>query len=157
MGRKALTALRREEILRHFYLLVLEEGLEGASTVKLACRMGSSSSLLMHYFSGKEDLLHSLIEWISAAYESQFLPLLEQQPSPAVRFRFLLDTIFSAEWDNLIDGRILYAVYPLISRYPAIRKHFQENFQIFHRHLERELEAAAEASSALHRLPVWPI
>ncbi|MEZ4851774.1 MAG: TetR/AcrR family transcriptional regulator [Bacteroidia bacterium] len=53
MGRKSKAKIRRQEILSHFYEVIIEEGFEGASIGKIAKRMEVNPSLLIHYFSTK--------------------------------------------------------------------------------------------------------
>ncbi|TAE47230.1 MAG: TetR/AcrR family transcriptional regulator [Bacteroidetes bacterium] len=163
MGRKSLVAVRRLEILEHFYHLIIEEGLEGASTVKLSRRMGIRSSLLMHYFPTKEDMIQALIVWLMELYENRFLPMLEEKQSPEARFETVIDALFSPAWENLADGRVFYSCYTLIFRDEGVRARFQQTFARFHEHLCHEITRAADAglikvsdpSQSAHILISW--
>jgi len=53
MPRKNKANIRKREILEHFYEVLSNEGLEGASIAKIAKHMGVHPSLLMHYFKTK--------------------------------------------------------------------------------------------------------
>ena len=60
MGRKSKAAVRKREILEHFYNILKEEGLEKASIAKVAKRMAVNPSLLIHYFKTKEAMTVAL-------------------------------------------------------------------------------------------------
>ncbi|MFW5807507.1 MAG: TetR/AcrR family transcriptional regulator [Spirochaetota bacterium] len=61
MGRKSKALERRDEILKHYYQVILEEGYENASIAKIAAHMNTQPSLIMHYFKTKERLVFELI------------------------------------------------------------------------------------------------
>jgi AcrR family transcriptional regulator len=145
MGRKSIAKIRKREILEHFFLLVKEEGLEGASTVKLARRMKIHSSLLMHYFHTKEELIHALVEYMMELYEENYRPLIEAIPDSRDRFAYILDLLFSLDWQELAEGAVYYSCFALLFRYPLIRERFAQNYQHFHQSLVYELNLAQAA------------
>ncbi|MEM7371039.1 MAG: TetR family transcriptional regulator C-terminal domain-containing protein [Bacteroidota bacterium] len=145
MGRKSIAAIRRKEILEHLFQLIYEEGFEAASTVRLARRMDMPSSLLIHYFRTKEEMIHALIEWMIEQYEQTFLPRLEAISDPGERLDQVLSTIFGSEWDDQQNGQVFYSCFPLIFHHPKIRERYQRNYTGFHAHLLHELSLAEAA------------
>ena len=51
-GKKA--EVRKQEIIEQFYQVIVEDGLEKASLVKIAERLAVSPSLLIHHFKNKD-------------------------------------------------------------------------------------------------------
>lgn len=149
MGRKSLAAVRRKEILEELFRLIYEEGFEAASTVRLARRMGIPSSLLIHYFKSKEEMIQALINWMMKQYEEVFLPRLEEFSDPRERLQQVIETIFGSEWDNQENGQVFYSCFPLIFHHPKIKERYKENYIRFHQHLLYELELAQSAGIIL--------
>lgn len=145
MGRKSIAAIRRKEILEQLFQLIYEEGFEAATTVRLSRRMEMPSSLLIHYFKTKEEMIHSLIEWMMEEYEQAFLPRLEAIADPRQRLEQVLSTIFGSEWDDHENGQVFYSCFPLIFHRPRIRDRYQGIYVRFHQHLLHELELAHAA------------
>ncbi|MDX1909262.1 MAG: TetR family transcriptional regulator [Bacteroidia bacterium] len=162
MPKTSIASIRRLEILEHYYSLIREEGLEGASIVKLARRMEIPSSLVIHYFKTKDELIQALITYQLEQYEQQFRPRL-QMLAPEDRLSAVLAALFSQEWMELADVQVFYSCYPLIFRNTAVRIRFQELFARFHTHLTSELALAKtigliqveNISIASHMLIVW--
>ncbi|MEL6194608.1 MAG: TetR family transcriptional regulator [Bacteroidota bacterium] len=144
MPKKSIAEIRKQEIVEHFYEVIISDGFENASMGKVAKRMEVNSSLLIHYFSTKEEMILALIDFVVAKYEKTFLPLLESTGSPGERLHTVLDSIFSAEWDNLTDSRCFYSIYPLILFRPAVKVKFQELYGKFKEALVREISLAIE-------------
>ena len=64
LGRKSISDVRKPEILEHVYAVIKEEGLQGTTLSKIAEHMGVNSSLLIHYFKTKDDIMLALTEAI---------------------------------------------------------------------------------------------
>ena len=144
MPKKSIAEIRKQEIVEHFYEVIISEGFENASMGKVAKRMEVNSSLLIHYFSTKEEMILALIDFVVAQYEKTFLPILENTESPGERLHTVLDSLFSADWDNLTDSRCFYSIYPLILFRPAVKVKFQELYSKFKEALVREISLAME-------------
>ncbi|NMM48191.1 TetR/AcrR family transcriptional regulator [Marinigracilibium pacificum] len=71
MGRKSISSDRRKEILEAYKLVIRNEGIEGASIGKLAKFLSMPPSLIMHYFSSKDELIKCVAsEIISDTYDT---------------------------------------------------------------------------------------
>jgi AcrR family transcriptional regulator len=120
--------LRRREILENFYEVLKEEGLEGASIAKIAARMDIHPSLIIHYFSTKEELIVALVDSILEKYEETFLPALQDIEDPEERLEATIDAIFGMDWARLVDAGVFYACYSLSFRNQRVKDSFQKMY-----------------------------
>jgi AcrR family transcriptional regulator len=104
--------------------LVAEEGLERASINRLASRLGVSSSLVVHYYPTKEQLVASMVERFLQTYEGGVLERIRRTPDPVQRLRLSLEALFSADWQDLVDDPVYYACRYLSVRDSSIREHW---------------------------------
>jgi AcrR family transcriptional regulator len=129
MGRpKDKAETRKKEILDNFYSVLAEEGLEGASIAKVAARMDINPSLVIHYFSTKEEMVVALVDRVLEMYEQTFLPRLQGIEDPRKRLEAAADTFFGADWAGLVDHGVFYACYSLSYRNKMVRKSFQRMY-----------------------------
>ncbi len=84
--------LRKPEILKNFYDILIEEGIEGASIAKIAKRMDIHPSLIMHYFSTKEKLVIAAVDHIVREYGVLIQGMEARTTDPARRLERLVDT-----------------------------------------------------------------
>ncbi|MDI6832060.1 MAG: TetR family transcriptional regulator C-terminal domain-containing protein [Actinomycetota bacterium] len=132
---------RKKEILESFYAVLAEEGLEGASMAKVASRMGIHPSLIVHYFSSKEEMVVALVDHMLAMYEKTFLPRLQEIEDPAKRLEATIDAIFGLDWARLVDAGVFYACYSLSFRNPRVKESFR---RMYSRLRELLVEGVAE-------------
>jgi AcrR family transcriptional regulator len=125
-GKRRNAQERKPEILENFYAVLTEEGLEGASLAKIAARMGIHHSLIIHYFSTKEELVVELVEYILEKYENTFLPMLSEIEDPGERLEKTVDAVFGLDWTKLVDSGVFYACYSLSFRNERVRDSFQK-------------------------------
>ena len=104
MGRKSKAKIRKQEILSHFYEVIIEEGFEGASIGKIAKRMEVNPSLLIHYFSTKDAMVIGLIDYIMATYSSHILPDFSKVEDPQERWDDVVDV---AECQHLLNQEVM--------------------------------------------------
>ena len=129
MARKSDKAeLRKRGILDNFYEVLKEEGLEGASIAKIAARMDIHPSLIIHYFSTKEELIVALVDSILEKYEETFLPALQDIEDPEERLEATIDAIFGMDWARLVDAGVFYACYSLSFRNQRVKDSFQRMY-----------------------------
>ena len=127
---------RKQQILEHFYEVLIDEGIEGASIGKIAKHMGVNKSLLVHYFNKKEEMFVELIQRIVERYEQTFMRKFREIDDPEKRLDTVLDDFFGLPFkklfglptDNPPDDEAFYACYYLTRRNEAIRKRFQEMY-----------------------------
>ena len=113
MGRKSKAKIRKQEILSHFYEVIIEEGFEGASIGKIAKRMAVNPSLLIHYFSSKDAMVVGLIDYIMSTYSSHILPDFSKVDDPQERWDDVLDVVSKIQWDLIMDKTVFYSFYTL--------------------------------------------
>ncbi len=99
--------VRKREIIEEFYRVIVEEGLEKASLVKIAKRLSVSPSLLIHHFKTKDELILQLIDYIVDKYAGSLSDLPDTRDSKQ-RINAILDLVFSQEWTKTIDDRVYY-------------------------------------------------
>lgn len=145
MARKSKGEVRKREILEHFYDVLVAEGLEGASIAKIAKKLKVHPSLILHYFSTKEEMVLALVDFIIEKYESTFLPNLEEVKDPLKRFHLFFNILFGLEYDKLVDDSVFAACYYLSLRNPSIRKAFQSMFIRLRRVVLQEIQLYQEA------------
>jgi AcrR family transcriptional regulator len=120
--------IRKKEILENFYAVLAEEGLEGASIAKIAARMDIHPSLIIHYFSNKEEMIVALVDHMLAMYEETFLPKLQEIDDPERRLEATIDAIFGPDWARLVDAGVFYACYSLGFRNQRVKDSFQRMY-----------------------------
>ncbi len=125
MGRKSLREHRRKEIVEAFYLAAKEGGLHNISIGKLAQKMGVNPSLIIHYFSSKEELVFGLIEFILDRYKNMYMTGLPEGKSAIIIFHEIVDNLFSGKWGKLVDDDVYYNCYTLIFRNGLIKERFR--------------------------------
>jgi AcrR family transcriptional regulator len=131
--------LRKREILEHFQQVLVEEGFEGASIGKIARRMGINPSLIIHYFTTKEDMIVELVDYILEKYETNFRNKLEVINDPGERLMAGLENILGVGWISLVDTRAFNACYYLSLRNPRVKVRLQKMYQRFRKYLIREI------------------
>lgn len=145
MGRKSKVAERRKEILEHFYMVIIEEGFDRASIARIAKRMQVNPSLLIHYFSTKEEMIKGLIDSILTHYQQRFLPALENAPDPKTRLHLILKGLTFNALRKDTDDAVYYSCYALLFRDPEIKSRFKEVYKEIGSILATELQRANEA------------
>ena len=73
----ALPSFRKKEIIEQFYQVIVEDGLEKASLVKIAERLAVSPSLLIHHFKNKDELLNEIVIEGLKIFEGYLRPAFE--------------------------------------------------------------------------------
>ena len=145
--------VRRQEILENFYAVMAEEGLEGASIAKIAARMGINPSLIIHYFSTKEQMIVELVDFMLARYEETFLPAVEGIEDPEERLEATIDAIFGLDWARLVDGGVFYTCYSLSYRNQRVKESFQRMYSRLKEVLIEELSELMEKGVILRASP----
>lgn len=124
MGRKSLKSVRQKEIIEAFYNVSKIESLENTSIAKVAKAMDVNTSLILHYFDSKEDMIFGLINYILERYKSIYV--IEENGNVEIKLRNTIDNLFSKDWNNLVDDGVFYSSYALIFQDDKIKKAFKE-------------------------------
>ncbi|OWW25320.1 TetR family transcriptional regulator [Zobellia sp. OII3] len=142
MGRKSLGSTRRLEIIKAFYEVAKQGGLENASIAKVAKTMGVSNGLVMHYFNTKDELLIGLNEYILQQHLYVMFEDHKGQIETRKDLEDLIHNLFSRKWDQYFDDGVFYSCYALIYRNQAFNSSFKEYLLKLHEVLREELKQA---------------
>jgi len=126
MGRTDKSDIRRAEILEACYQVVAAKGLEGATLKRIGKEMGVAPSLLMHYFASKEELIHSLVEYMIRKMDTAFLAQMEQLPTARERLQLYLNKNLSFEVPQAVDDKVFYGAFYLSLSDERIRRSFRK-------------------------------
>jgi AcrR family transcriptional regulator len=143
MKKRQNAELRKPDILKHYYQVILAEGVEGASIAKVARRMKIHPSLIIHYFATKENMTVELVDYISKIYRRLFMELKIETEDPVMRLDRLCDILLSEEWYNNTDISGDFSVISVSFRNRKIFAHLKRMYDEFIRLIARELEQIA--------------
>ena len=145
MGRKSKAKVRKQEILSHFYEVIIDEGFENASIAKIAKRMEVNPSLLIHYFSTKDAMVLGLIDYIIETYSVHILPDFSDTEDPSERWGDVLDVVSRIQWDRIMNNAVFYSCYTLTFGNAEIKRRFQGLYKGLLNTLSYEIEHATRA------------
>jgi AcrR family transcriptional regulator len=137
--------IRKPEILRHYYQVIIDEGFENTSIDKIAKRMGIHPSLIFHYFKTKENATVELVDFIFQDNEKATLEHIEQIADPEQRFNEFINTIFGKSWSESVNTVAFYACFYLGLRNKRINEKLQISFNRFRDFIRRELNIYKKA------------
>lgn len=140
MGRKNRSDKKRTEILEHLYEIISKGGIEEATLSKIAKHMGVHKSLLTYYFKTKEEMIISLVDFITDKYLRTFYDMVSRIEDPRKRLEASLDVIFSQHWVRVIDYRVFYSCFYLSIVNEKIRIRFKKMYDIMKEVLVKDLE-----------------
>lgn len=125
MGRKSLKPIRQKGIIKAFYKVARKEGLEHASIAKVAAVLEVNPSLVIHYFSTKQDLMQGLIEYILERYRLLYNPE-NGTTDPKQKLRKIIRNLFSRKWNRLFDDGVFYSAYALVFREKRVKQLYKK-------------------------------
>ncbi len=136
--------IRKKEILEHFYKVLNDEGIEGASLAKIARSMGVHPSLLIHYFSSKEQMTLALVDYIAEMYGETYMGRIVEVADPEKRLDAVLDMLFGEDWMEYVDQSVFNACHYLGFHNEEIRRRFRDMYARFADALSVEFESLME-------------
>ncbi len=142
MGRKSLKEIRQKEIVKAFYKVAKNEGLENASIAKVAKLLEINPSLIIHYFKNKDELMIALIDYILERYHGIYK--FEAEVISKDRLIEQIDLLFSRKWNRLFDDSVFYSCYALTYRNKKIKTRFKELHVVLRMYLAETLEGAVK-------------
>lgn len=145
---------RKTEILNTFYLLVIEEGFEGVSIGKIAKRMGINPSLIMHYFSTKDQMTVAMVDHAIEEYTSLVRNIRMDASDPYKRFHRLIEILWSDEWYEMTNISADFSFLSISFRNEAINARLKHLYSGFKRYLVREINGFVDAGVILCSNPV---
>lgn len=125
MGRKSLKPVRQKGIIKAFYKVARKEGLEHASIAKVAAVLEVNPSLVIHYFSTKQDLMQGLIEYILERYRLLYNPE-NGTTDPKEKLKKIIRNLFSRKWNRLFDDGVFYSAYALVFREKRVKQLYKK-------------------------------
>lgn len=125
MGRKSLKPVRQKGIIKAFYKVARKEGLERASIAKVAAVLEVNPSLVIHYFSTKQDLMQGLIEYILERYRLLYDPE-NGTTDPKEKLKKIIRNLFSRKWNRLFDDGVFYSAYALVFRDKRVKQLYKK-------------------------------
>lgn len=144
MGRKSLSEVRRKEIIKAFYTVAKDIGLENTSIAKVADFMGISNGLVMHYFKTKDDILKVLNEFILERHLKIVANQEFGEMDSELKLKQFIETLFSRNWNKYFDDGVFYSCYALIYRNPDFNQCFKRYLESLHGVLKGKLNEAFE-------------
>lgn len=154
MGRKSKATVRKKEILSHFYEVLSQEGFEGASIAKIAKSMQVNPSLLIHYFSTKEEMVIELVDSILSTYRDGIFPNLQTIEDPQLRFEQMLNYAFGTDWNGVIEDSVFFDCFALSLRDTDIAHRFHKVYGALHEAILDEIKHASDAGIISVKDPV---
>ena len=130
MGRKSLKEDRQKEIIQAFYRVARKEGVENTSLAKIAKECDMLPSMLIHYFSTKEELLASLIDFILENYKGIYKARTKRSVPPLEQLIEILNSIFSRKWNRLIDDGVFYSCFAMVFRDKKVKEKYYRLHQL---------------------------
>lgn len=128
---------RKREIIKGFYQLSVENGLENTSIAKIGKHLDMPPSLVMHYFPTREILISNLISYILDQYLMIYQPAIKElELKNYADPQTFVDILFSRDWNMLFDDGVFYSCYSLIFRNDRIKK----EYRLLHEKLRESLK-----------------
>lgn len=116
---------RRREMLEAYYETLQENGLQGASIGRIAKRLDTHPSLIIHYFGSKEQMTIELVDYLLEVYHETYGDKLAAIEDPLERIMGILDAFFSVEYQQLLPDNVFYACFYLSLCHPQVREAFE--------------------------------
>lgn len=123
MGRKSIKDTRKPEIIKAFYKVAKKIGYANTSIAKVAKVMNINPSLIIHYFSTKEDLKEALIDYLLERYLLIF-KIDHEKEYGLDEFHEIIDRLFSKKWNKLFDDGLFYDFYAESFRNKKIKRKY---------------------------------
>jgi AcrR family transcriptional regulator len=111
LGRKSRSPERKAEILEHYYQVIIEQGYANTSIAKIANHMNVQPSLIMHYFSTKENMTIELMDYFAEKYISSKITAIEEEKDLSRK----LDLSFNFGLDNVEEKCPIDTMMRLVS------------------------------------------
>lgn len=143
MKKRQNAELRKPDILKHYYQVILKEGIEGASIAKVAKRMKINPSLIIHYFTSKDNMTLALVDYMSKIYNKLFMEMKIETDDPHKRIDRLVEIFCSDEWYRNTDISGDFSIFSISFRNKKVFKHVQNMYLDFIKLIKRELELAS--------------
>jgi len=129
MGRKSKSTIRRREIMESCYQVIARKGLEGATLKQIGKEMGVSPSLLMHYFSSKEEMILALVDYMVEKMDRTYHRAIKQTDSATERLALYIDKNFNFEIPQSVEDKVFYGSFYLALVDERVRARFRRMYE----------------------------
>jgi AcrR family transcriptional regulator len=116
---------RREQLLESAQKLFTERGYRGTSTEEIAANAGLTKGALYFHFKSKEDILLSLIKFMS----NKFQVALQALPTPLTPWQVIEAVVCHTQATNPREFRSIMDIWVQAMRVPRIRKFIREEHE----------------------------
>ncbi len=140
MKKRQNAELRKPDILKNYYQVILKEGIEGASIAKVAKKMKINPSLIIHYFASKDNMTVALVDHMSRIYNRLFIEMKIETNDPEKRLDRLVEIFCSDEWYYNTDISGDFSLFTLSFRNKKVQKHVQNMYEEFVKLIVKEFE-----------------
>lgn len=140
MKKRQNAELRKPDILKNYYQVILKEGVEGASIAKVAKKMKINPSLIIHYFANKDNMTVGLVDHMSRIYNRLFVEMKIETGDPEKRLDRLVEIFCSDEWYYNTDISGDFSIFTLSFRNKKVQKHVRNMYDEFVKLIMMELE-----------------
>ena len=141
MASRKKAEVRKSEILGCFYEIIVEQGIEGASIGRIAKRMNIHPSLIMHYFSTKENMIIELVDYIIDKYWSLLKNIRVEHADPHERLHELLDILWGDDWYRTTDISADFSVIAISFHNPEVSERLKRLYLGLKRYLSEEFRS----------------
>ncbi|MFO7849075.1 MAG: TetR/AcrR family transcriptional regulator, partial [Spirochaetia bacterium] len=128
--------VRRREILEASYNQILEKGIEGLTFKNIGKRMEVAPSLISHYFSSKDELMVSVVEYMLETMDTVYLDELEKLETAEERLNFFIEETINLYVAQSVADAVWYACFGLSMHHTRILEGFEKVY-------DRDLETSA--------------
>ena len=97
MGRKSLAKQRRAQIIDAFYRCIKRDGLQNASTRRIAEEAGVKPSILHHYFKDRDEMVEELVKRVVDDMTARYAAEISRYKNPKTRFNKGVEFLFGPE------------------------------------------------------------
>ena len=129
MGRKSKSTIRRREIMESCYQVIARKGLEGATLKQIGKEMGVSPSLLMHYFTSKEEMILALVDYMVERMDRTYHQAIKQTSSATERLALYIDKNFNFEIPQSVEDKVFYGSLYLALSDQRVRERFRRMYE----------------------------
>ncbi len=154
MASRKKAEVRKSEILGCFYEIIVEQGIEGASIGRIAKRMNIHPSLIMHYFSTKENMIIELVDYIIDKYWSLLRNIRVEHADPDERLHELMDILWGDEWYRTTDISADFSVIAISFHNHEVSERLQRLYSRFKTYLCEEFRTFMDAGVIREQDPV---
>lgn len=153
MKKRQNAELRKPDILKNYYQVIIKDGIEGASIAKVAKRMKINPSLILHYFTSKDNMAVELVDYWSKLYNRLFTGMKIETTDSRKRLERLVEIFCSDEWYNNSNLSGDFSIFSLSFRNKKVFRHLQNMYNEFINLIIIELETVSSYGEIKFRDP----